>query len=87
MKINNTELKIIKDGIKRVKSGSVVNCFDFPDEIKFRSFVRNKLIMAMRRKLKSVAFRVINLKEGSLSVKAVAKIMSKEVLRNAKYDK
>ena len=41
----------------------------------------------MRRKLKSVAFRVINLKEGSLSVKAVAKIMSQEVLRHAKYDK
>jgi ADP-ribose pyrophosphatase YjhB (NUDIX family) len=85
--INNTELEITQGNIKRVKAGAIVSCVDFTDEEKLRSFVRNKLKTAKRRKINSVAFVVSDCKESGLSDKAVAKIMSQEVLRHAKYDK
>lgn len=118
MRINNTELKIIKGDIARIKKDAVVNFVDAKllkpgsatykrsaeryakyvilaaaakgletDEIKIRSAVKNSLEIAKRLKLKSIAFTAINCKEKVFSQKAIAKIMSQEVLRHAKYDK
>lgn len=124
MKINNTELKIVKGDIARTKADAVVNAADknilkkaFPkigeavagrvgrlktkyvihavaidenlntDETIIRSACRNSLEIAKRLKLKSVAFPALGCGVGGFSSKAIAKIMSQEVLRHAKYDK
>jgi ADP-ribose pyrophosphatase YjhB (NUDIX family) len=87
MKINNTQLKIIKADTKRMKADSIIDCSPKADEVKVRSAVRKNLLRAKRLKFKSVAMAALGFEWNGLSKKAVAKIMAQEVLRHAKYDK
>jgi len=87
MKIDNTELKIIKGNIANLRIDNIIECSHKADEVKIRNAVRKSLGWAKRLKSKSVAIAALGFESYGLSRKAVAKIMAQEALKHAKYDK
>jgi len=63
-----------------------VNKYHETDEVIIRNACYNSLEVAKRLKLNSIAFPALGCGVGNYAPKAVAKIMSQEVLKHAKYD-